>query len=249
MPDEHPKESTEKAQVGADKGDAPVLNGERHVSANAVDAAESKRTNASDGSMNRFQKIDELEPSVEINFGSTVVSRRNAVTESQVSGKHNEQLLAQAAPHSAESKPKGAGGIASAAEDLHEHHSEDFRNHGNVYTCAMFVNRALKLAGYNLTYEKGVNPNMVASVEHSLAHNRNFESVSIHPYKPAVGDVVIFGPHHSGIISEIGPEGAILTYGGSTQTQKTGSTPLNILEKSPGFAGAPTHVFRVKAAH
>jgi hypothetical protein len=157
-------------------------------------------------------------------------------------------LLAHRTP--AYDKPStGAAGIASYAEDLHEHHSSDFHNHGNVYTCAMFVNRALAEAGYKLNYEKGENHNMVHNLDHSLAHNKHFEKVPTHPYEPKVGDVVIFGDHHSGIITAIGSEGPILTYGGSTQTGKTASTPLKLLENSPGFAGAPTHVYRCKDTH
>ncbi|MBU6452715.1 MAG: hypothetical protein KGS72_13095 [Cyanobacteria bacterium REEB67] len=136
MPDEHRKESTDKFPAGIDKIDERGLQVDRSVSAGAIDSAENKRTNASDGRMNRFQKVGELEPSVEINFGSTVVSRRNAVTESQISGRHDQQLLAQAAAHSHNHKSKGAEGIASTALDLHQHHSEDFRNHSNAYTCA-----------------------------------------------------------------------------------------------------------------
>lgn len=143
----------------------------------------------------------------------------------------------------------GASEIAAHAHDLHKHHSNQFHNHGNVYTCAMFVNRALADAGYKLTYAKGENHNMVHSLDHSLAHNKNFEKVPTHPYKAKVGDVVIFGNHHSGIITAIGSEGPILTYGGSTQTGKTASTPLKLLENSPGFAGAPSHVYRCKSSH
>jgi hypothetical protein len=146
-------------------------------------------------------------------------------------------------------QPEGPDGIAAHASDQHHHHSNQYKNHGDVYTCANFVNHALADAGYKLHYEKSENHNMVHNLNHALAHDKRFSEVKDKPYQPHVGDIVIFGDHHSGIITSIGKDGPMVTYGGSTQTGSTGETSLKILENSPGFAGPPTHIYRVKKDH
>ena len=135
-------------------------------------------------------------------------------------------------------------GIAAAAIDLATNHPTDFNNNRakNYYTCAIFVNAAVKKAGAPpIVYPAGANPGNVSSLGSALGSSPGYSPVPTAGYTAEPGDIVIF-PSHSGIATTGGTDPTI-TYGGAS-SGNVGSTPLSILKDNPWYAGQPKKIFR-----
>jgi len=146
--------------------------------------------------------------------------------------------------------------IGGAASNLQSFHSGDFQNDQSrhYYTCAKFIDAALRKAKAPLPWPANTHPLLVSQLSKYFKDSTDPTKYKNPPYaqvpygssyQPQVGDIVLFKDHSAIVTSVDASGGAQVTYGGSTQTQNVATDSLSLLTSSPNYAGMPTGIYRV----